>query len=92
MTAILSMTATANKGEIIMVNDISRVFFHAKVKRDIYVQFAAEDQEEHERDMCGKFRYSMYGLRGAAQIWLEEYPEINSAAHRTIQTIMVHHL
>ena len=30
---IMSMTATANHGEIIMVNDISRAFFHAKAKR-----------------------------------------------------------
>ena len=28
---IIAMTATANKGEVIMVNDISRAFFHAKV-------------------------------------------------------------
>merc|ERR1712218_164332 len=30
---ILPMTASANKGEVIMVNDISRAFFHAKVER-----------------------------------------------------------
>ena len=28
LTLIMSMTATANHGEIIMVNDISRAFFH----------------------------------------------------------------
>ena len=35
---IISMAATGNRGEVIMVNDISRAFFHAKVTRDVYVQ------------------------------------------------------
>ena len=29
---IISMSATANHGEMIMINDVSRAFFHAKVK------------------------------------------------------------
>ena len=41
---VLSMTATANKGEIIMVNDISGAFFHARVKRDVYVHLPNEDR------------------------------------------------
>ena len=64
---ILSMTATANKGEIVMVNDKSRVFFHAKVERDVYVQLAPEDTLPGEEGLCGKLRYSMYGTRDAAQ-------------------------
>ena len=40
---VFSMTATPNKGEIIMVNDISRAFFHARVKRDVYVHLPNED-------------------------------------------------
>ena len=73
MKAVLSMTATANKGEILMTNDISRAFFHAKVKRDVYVQLAEEDRGPHEEGICGKLRYSMYGTRDAAQHWFEEY-------------------
>ena len=51
---IISMTATANKGEILMVNDISRAFFHAKVTRDVYVQMPKEDMKPGEENMCGK--------------------------------------
>ena len=32
LKVILSMTVSANKGEVITVNDISRAFFHAKVE------------------------------------------------------------
>ena len=70
---ILSMTATSNKGEIVMVNDISRAFFHAKAERDVYVQLAPEDVLLGEEGMCGKLRYSMYGTRDAAQNWYKEY-------------------
>ena len=70
---ILSMTATANKGEIVMVNDISRAFFHAKAERDVYVQLVPEDTLPGEEGLCGKLRYSMYGTRDAAQIWHKEY-------------------
>ena len=70
---ILSMTATSNRGEIVMVNDISRAFFHAKAERDVYVQFAPEDMKPGEEGMCGKLRYSMYGTRDAAQNWYKEY-------------------
>ena len=69
------MTTTANKGEIFMVNDSCRAFFHANVKRDVYMQFAEEDKKPDERVMCGKLNYSMYGTRGtrgAARDWFEE--------------------
>ena len=56
---IIAMTATANKGEVIMVNDISRAFFHAKVTRDVYVQLPNEDRAPGEEGMCGKLRFSM---------------------------------
>ena len=56
-----------------MVNDISRAFFHAKAKRDVYVQLATEDKLPGEEGMCGKLRYSMHGTRDAAQNWYEEY-------------------
>ena len=73
MKAVLSMSATANKGEILMINDISRAFSHARVKRDVYVQLADEDKAPGEEGLCGKLRYSMYGTRDAAQNWFEEY-------------------
>ena len=43
LTIILAMTASCNKGEMIMINDISGAFFHARVKREVYVQLPPED-------------------------------------------------
>ena len=54
LKAILSMTATSNRGEIIMVNDISRAFFHAQAERDVYVQLAPEDTLPGDEGKCGK--------------------------------------
>lgn len=73
MKAAPSMTAIADEGEIILTNDIRRAFSHARVKRDVYVQLADEDKGPNEEGMCGPIRRSMYGTRGAAQNWFEEY-------------------
>ena len=70
---ILSLTATSNRGEIVMINDISRAFFHAKAKRDVFVQLPNEDKEAGDEQKCGKLKYSMYGTRDAAQNWYHEY-------------------
>ena len=72
---ILSMTATSNRGETIMINDVSRAFFHAKAKRPVFVQLADEDQEDGQEQMCGRLNFSMYGTRDAAQNWYEEYSQ-----------------
>ena len=37
LKSILSIAASGNKGEVIMVNDVSRAFFHAKARREVYV-------------------------------------------------------
>ena len=70
---ILSMTATSNRGEVVMINDISRAFFHARAKREVFVQLPKEDMNEGEEKMCGRLKYSMYGTRDAAQNWYQEY-------------------
>ena len=75
LKTILAMTATANKGEVLMVNDISRAYFHAKAERDVYVQLPSEDQMEGEEGLCGKLQYSMYGTRDAAKNWFSEYSQ-----------------
>ena len=51
---ILSMTASGNRGEVIMVNDVSRAFFHAKARRDVYVQIAEQDMMPGDERRCGK--------------------------------------
>ena len=39
------------EGEIGMVNDISGAFFHARAKRDVYVQLPKEDQKVGEENL-----------------------------------------
>ena len=75
LKAILPMTATANKGEVVTANDISRAFFHATVERDVYVQLPEEDMGSREEHLCGQLRLSMYGARDAAQNWYKEYSQ-----------------
>ena len=43
--------------------DIKRAYFHAKVKRELYIRCLDED---HEDGMCGKVK-SIYGTGDAAQ-------------------------
>ena len=75
LKVILSMTACCNKGEVVMINDISRALFHAKAKREVFVQIPQEDLQPNEREVCGRLNYSMYGTRDAAQNWFEEYTQ-----------------
>lgn len=52
--SILSIAASGNKGEAIMVNDVRRAFFHAKVCREVYVQLADEDRKTGEEKRCAE--------------------------------------
>ena len=69
------MTATSNRGEVIMINDVSRAFFHARAKRQVYVRLAEEDKEPGQDHLCGGLNFSMYGTRDAAQNWFDEYSQ-----------------
>ena len=46
--------------------DVRRAYFHAKAKREVFVELPPEDAEE---GMCGRLLKSMYGTRDAAQNW-----------------------
>ena len=72
LKTILSMTATANKGEIVMVDDISRAYFHARAERDVYVQFPEEDKGKGDERLRGKLQHSMHGTRDVAKNWFHE--------------------
>ena len=72
---ILSMTTSGNHAEVVMINDISRVFFHAKAKREVYVQLPSEGGGASGEPMCGQFNCSMHGTRDAAQNRYEEYSQ-----------------
>ena len=56
--------------------DIRKAYFHAKVKRLIYVELPPEFLEPHEvGKVCGKLNFSLYGTRDAASNWEECYAE-----------------
>ena len=50
--------------------DVRRAYFHARARRDVFVELPDEDSEP---GMCGKLIKSLYGTRDAAQNWEEEY-------------------
>ncbi len=53
-----------------MVNDVSRAFFCAPAKRQVFVEIPAEDKDSG--DMVGELDSSTHGTRDAAQNWGEE--------------------
>ena len=73
LKSIISMTASGNKGGVIMANDVSRAFFQAKACREVYVQLTDEDRLLGEEGKCSRLNYFMYGTRDAAQNWAKEY-------------------
>ena len=75
LKVILSFTIKGNNGEALMINDISRAFFHAPAKRKVYVQLPEEDREDGDEAMCGRLNYSMYGTRDAVQTWFDVYSQ-----------------
>ena len=72
---LVPMAATNNRGEVIMINEVSRAFFHAKATRTVYVQLPNEDQGHDGKPMCGRLNFSMYGTRDAAMNWQAEYSQ-----------------
>jgi len=52
--------------------DVRRAFFHAKCRREVYVELPPEDGEP---GMCGMLNMAMYGTRDAPQNWEFEYGE-----------------
>ena len=43
LKAIISMCASGNRGETIMVNDVSRAYFSAPARRQVFVELCDED-------------------------------------------------
>ena len=55
-------------------SDVSRAYFNAPVKGNIYVMVPGED-DRCSPGWCGKLAYSMYGTREAATNWEDHYAE-----------------
>ena len=44
----------------------------APARRRVFVESPLEDYQRGDEHMCGLLRYSLYGMRDAAQNWEEE--------------------
>ena len=70
---IVSEAATVT-GEVenreIMVNDVRRAYFYAKIERDVYIELPPEDPE-YGTGKVGKLKLCLYGTRDAAKGWQE---------------------
>jgi len=55
--------------------DIKKAYFHAKVKRPLYVVLPPEALDPGETGVCGKLNFSLYGTRDAAHNWEEAYSQ-----------------
>ena len=76
LKCIMSIIANGNNGEVLTVNNVSRAFFHAKARREAYVQLVEENELPGDENKCGLLSYSMYGTRDAAQNWASEYADM----------------
>ena len=77
---LISMAATSRKDKkenLMMVNDVSRAYFYAKVKSEIFVELPLEDKsaEDMRKDNVGRLNLSLYGTREAALNWQDEVAE-----------------
>ena len=65
---------TRAEDKIVMINDVARAFFEAKVQRDVCVELplGAMTAEDRNKDLVGKLRLSLHGTRDAAANWQEE--------------------
>ena len=64
LQVVAFMLTGSNGGEKIMANDVSRAFFCAPARRQLFVEPPEEDKDH--RDMVGELNYSRYGTRDAA--------------------------
>ena len=54
----------------ILVCDVRRAYFYAKINRDVFIELPAEDPESGG-NVVGKLRLCLYGTRDAAKSWQE---------------------
>ena len=70
---LVSDAATKGRqGRVIMINDVSRAFFEAPMKRMVCVELPDEAKNEGEGDVVGLLQMSLYGTRDAAVNFQEE--------------------
>ena len=66
---IVSYAATQpldGQRRMLMMNDVRRAYFCAKIHRDVYIEFP-EEHPDHGKGMLGKLKLCLYGTRDAAK-------------------------
>ena len=72
---VVSAAASAGRRcttKCVMVADVRRAYFHAKARREVFVEIPSEDMEPGDELNCARLLASMYGTRDAARNWGEE--------------------
>ena len=78
-TLRILLSSAASRGDqvesdaAILYLDVRRAYFHAKAKRDTYIELPLEDDRSPNDGKVGKLNASMYGTRDAADNWSETY-------------------
>ena len=54
----------------VMVNDVARAYFNARIDRLLYCELPDEDKEPG-KDLIGRLELCLYGIRDAAKSWQE---------------------
>ena len=70
---IVSHAATypqSGSRRMLMINDVRRAYFYAKIQRDVYIELPKEDPD-HGKGLLGKLKLCLYGTRDAAKGWQE---------------------
>ena len=67
---VISEAASSNqKGTVLLVIDVRRAYFHARVKRRVYIELPEGDGGGPGSRQCGLLRKSLYVTRDVAQNW-----------------------
>ena len=70
---VISHAATHQSSGVrrmVMINDVRRAYFYAKIQRGVYVELPMEDQN-YGTGKRGELKLCLYGTRDAAKGWQE---------------------
>ena len=79
---------------LLMINDVRRAHFYAKIQRDVYIELPKEDPD-HGKGLLGKLKLCLYGTRDAAKGWqetlssqLEEIGFVRGQGHQCLDALV----
>ena len=72
----LILVCASPKNNRLMANDVSRAYFFADVKGDMFVELPSEAAHGGDKSKCARLKKALYGTRAAAASWAEHYTSI----------------